>query len=81
LDKIAAISVPYCKCFGIVAGGVMMARCAVKADEKLSNGGDEDFYAEKINTANFYNTHILSLAQGYAQTVIHGAENVIKAVF
>ena len=80
-DQIAAISVPYCRCFGIVAGGVMMARSAAIAGEKLKNGGDKDFYTQKRNTARFYNAHILPQAQGYSQTVIDGAQSVLQAAF
>ena len=81
LDQIAAISVPYCRCFGIVAGGVMMARSAAIAGEKLKNGGDKDFYTQKRNTARFYNAHILPQAQGYSQTVMDGAQSVLQAAF
>jgi alkylation response protein AidB-like acyl-CoA dehydrogenase len=80
-DQIAAVSVPYCRCFGIVAGGVMMLRSATIAEEKLKSGGDKEFYTQKRNTAKFYNTHILPQAKGYSQTVMEGAQSVLQAAF
>jgi hypothetical protein len=80
-DQIAAVSVPYCRCFGIVAGGVMMLRSATIAEEKLKSGGDKEFYTQKRNTAKFYNTHILPQAKGYSQTVMKGAQSVLQAAF
>ncbi len=80
-DQIAAVSVPYCRCFGIVAGGLMMLRSATIAEEKLKSGGDKEFYTQKRNTAKFYNTHILPQAKGYSQTVMEGAQSVLQAAF
>ncbi len=79
LDVIAASSVPYCKCFGFVAGGVMMARSLVAAKMQIEAGGDKKFLQQKINTAEFYMTHILPQAQSFSKTVLHGAQSVLAA--
>jgi len=82
LDETAASSVPYLKCFGVVTMGVMMKKSADKAQEQIATGaGDTKFYEEKINTANFYMSHILPLAMAHKETVIHGAQSVNTAQF
>lgn len=82
LDLTAASSVPYLKCFGVVAMGVMMQRSADKARNAIEQGAsDKKFYEEKVNTAAFYMGHILPLAMAHKETVIHGAESVTAAQF
>jgi hypothetical protein len=79
---VAASSVPYLKCFGLVAGGAMMARSVLAAKKQLEYGqGDESFLNQKIITAQFYASHILPQAMSYAQTVTNGAESVLEAKF
>ncbi|NCO04186.1 MAG: acyl-CoA dehydrogenase [Alphaproteobacteria bacterium] len=82
LDLTAASSVPYLKCFGLTAMGVMMKKSADKAQKQIAAGAsDKIFYAEKINTAEFYMTHLLPLAMAHKETVIHGAQSVKLAQF
>jgi acyl-CoA dehydrogenase len=74
----AAVSVPYLKLWGTVAGGWLMARAALIAEAKLSAGaGDADFYRAKIATARFYAEHILPQASGLASEVVNGAGSVL----
>jgi acyl-CoA dehydrogenase len=77
-NAIAAVSVPYLKLWGTVAGGWLMARAALIAEMKLSDGvGDADFFRAKIATARFYAEHILPQASGLASAVVNGAGSVL----
>jgi alkylation response protein AidB-like acyl-CoA dehydrogenase len=76
-NAVAAVSVPFLKLWGTVAGGWLMARAALIADSKLGTGGDLDFYRAKIATARFYAEHILPLAGAYCRTVVNGASSVL----
>jgi acyl-CoA dehydrogenase len=74
----AAVSVPYLKLCGTVAGGWVMARAAVAASRLAEDPqSDGEFLSAKIATARFYAEHILPHARGYAQTVLSGAESVL----
>ncbi len=71
-------SVPFLKLLGIVAGGWLMARSALIAQEKLkAGGGDAAFYQAKITTARFYADHVLSQASGLSYAVTHGAAGAL----
>jgi hypothetical protein len=75
---VAAVSVPYLKLFGTVAGGWMMARAAAAASEKLKQpDADQDFLADKIATARFYAEHELPKAIPHAREVVRGAGSVL----
>ncbi len=64
LEAVAAVNMPYLNAFGAVAGGVMLARAAVKGDQ------------DRVMTSTFYNQHILPAYKGYIDTVLHGASSV-----
>ncbi len=82
INAAAASSVPYLKCFGIVAGGVMMARSALAAKNELEYGqGDQDFLEEKLRTSQFYATHIMPQARALSHSVVKGAASVLEAKF
>ena len=77
-NAVAAVSVPYLKLWGTVAGGWLMARAALIAETQLSAGAvDADFYRAKIATARFYGEHILPQASGLASEVVNGAGSVL----
>ena len=77
-NAVAAVSVPYLKLWGTVAGGWLMARAASIAETQLAAGaGDADFYRAKIATARFYNEHILPQASALASQVVSGAGSVL----
>lgn len=82
-DKIAASATPYLRCFGLVAGGVMMARGAMAAQKLLEEGGAEDkeFLSQKIITADFYMNHILPHSKALSHSVMGGAVSVLAAKF
>ncbi|MGQ0752217.1 MAG: acyl-CoA dehydrogenase [Betaproteobacteria bacterium] len=74
----AAVSVPYLKLFGIVAGGAMMARAALIAQEKCKDADSGDaFYQAKLATARFYADHLLPQSPALARQITHGAGSVL----
>ena len=75
---VAAVSVPYLKQFGTVAGGWMMARAALIAQDKLRQpDADRDFLEGKLATARFYAEHELPKAFPLAREVTRGADSVL----
>lgn len=82
LDAVAAISVPYLKAMGTFAGGVMLARSALAAQELLMNGdGNADFLDQKILTARFYVESILPMVNAHARTVMVSAKTITSSRF
>jgi len=71
-------AVPFLKLMGIVCGGWQMARAALVAKQRLSEGkGDKSFYEAKIKTARFYADHMLTQAPALRNTIVHGAAGVM----
>ena len=75
LDGLAAIAVPYLKLFGIVAGGVMLARSVVACTNEV----DAKFAGAKKQTAEFYMTHILTQSSGLGHVIAAGMTPVLVA--
>jgi alkylation response protein AidB-like acyl-CoA dehydrogenase len=74
----SGVAVPYLKLFGTVAGGWMMARAALVAQEKLKQpDADRDFLQAKLATARFYAEHELPRALPLVREVTRGAESVL----
>jgi hypothetical protein len=74
----SAVSVPYLKLFGTVAGGWMMARAALVAQAGLKNpGADHDFLESKLATARFYAEHELPRSHLLAREVTRGSQSVL----
>lgn len=69
LDKVGAMSSPFLKAFGMIAGGVLMARCGDIAKSKAS----ETFYDEKAGTVAFYLGNILPLAKTHLEIAKTGS--------
>src|SRR4051812_15321550 len=76
-NAVAAVSVPFLKLWGTVAGGWMMARAALIADAKVGAGGDVNFCRAKVATARFYAEPILPQAAGLASAVTGGSSSVL----
>jgi alkylation response protein AidB-like acyl-CoA dehydrogenase len=75
---VSGVSVPYLKLFGTVAGGWMMARAALIAQEKLKQpDADRDVLEGKLATARFFAEHELPKALPHAREVTRGAESVL----
>jgi 3-(methylthio)propanoyl-CoA dehydrogenase len=70
-----AVSVPYLKLCGYVAGGWLLARSAAIAEAKLE-GAEREFYQAKVQTAAFYAAHVLPLAGALARIVEAGGASV-----
>jgi len=76
-DHGMAVSVPYLKLCGYVAGGWLMAKSAAIAGQKKS-GSDRDFYEAKIRTALFFAEQVLPQAIALSKVVNQGAESVVE---
>jgi hypothetical protein len=77
-NAVAAVSVPYLKLWGTVAGGWQMARAALISDAKLAaKESDAEFHATKIATARFYAEHILPQSAALAAEVTSGAASIL----
>jgi alkylation response protein AidB-like acyl-CoA dehydrogenase len=77
-NAVAAVSVPYLKLWGIVAGGWLMGRAAEIAAARFAESkGDLRFYKTKIATARFYIEHILPQAPALAEEITCGAASVL----
>jgi 3-(methylthio)propanoyl-CoA dehydrogenase len=72
-----AVSVPYLKLCGYVAGGWLLAKSAVLAAAAL-NGPERGFYAAKLQTAGFYAAQVLPIVAGLARVVESGAASVVE---
>ncbi|MBV9698093.1 MAG: acyl-CoA dehydrogenase [Gammaproteobacteria bacterium] len=70
-----AVSVPYLKLCGYVAGGWLLARSAALAAPQCA-GADAGFYTAKVHTAQFYAQHVLPLAVALARVVSGGGASV-----
>jgi hypothetical protein len=71
-------SVPYLRLMGIVAGGWLMARGALAAEQRLEAGdGERSFLEAKIMTARFFADHWLSLAPALMPAIL-GGETVME---
>jgi 3-(methylthio)propanoyl-CoA dehydrogenase len=70
-----AVSVPYLKLCGYVAGGWLLAKSAAIAAAKLA-GAEREFYQAKVQTAAFYAAHVLPLAGALARVVEAGGASV-----
>ena len=75
-DLAMAVSVPYLRLCGYVAGGWMMAKASALAASK-KDGPDRDFYEAKLRTGLFYTEHVLPQALALAQVVTKGAGSVV----
>ncbi len=76
-DHAMAVSVPFLKLCGYVAGGWLMARSAAIAAAKKS-GSDRDFYEAKIRTALFFAEQMLPQSSALSKVVTKGAGSVVE---
>jgi|TARA_Y100000294_G_scaffold26775_1_gene22695 hypothetical protein len=71
-EAVAAGAVPYLRLLGLVAGGWLMAKAALAAEEGLRAGGDKAFLMDKLVSARFYADHVLVQAPALCRTVTRG---------
>jgi len=76
---LGALSVPFLRLSGLVLGGWLQARAAMRAATQLAAGVDADFHKSKLQSARFYAEHLLPLALGYAGLIEGGASSVVDA--
>ncbi len=76
-EDIAAVNTPYQDAFGVIMGGVMMARSALAAAEYAKNGGDKAFCETKRLTALFYAAHVMPSGTAKLKTVMNGSISVL----
>ena len=77
-ERALAVSVPYLKLCGLVAGGWLLAKSAAIAAAGRGAAG-KDFYQSKIRTARFYARQVLPQAIGLTKIVEEGAASVLEA--
>ncbi len=70
-----AVSVPYLKLCGYVAGGWLLAKSAAQAAAQ-AGGAEREFYAAKLRTAAFYAAQVLPTAAALARVVEGGGASV-----
>jgi alkylation response protein AidB-like acyl-CoA dehydrogenase len=72
LDGVGAMSTPYLKAFGIIAGGTYMARA-----KDICASKDSDFDKDKVEAAKFYLSNILPLANAYLDMATKGSKDIV----
>jgi alkylation response protein AidB-like acyl-CoA dehydrogenase len=84
-DKAHAAAAYYLRLFGVVAGGAMMVRAAIAAEDKVLRADDGEteidraFYAAKLATARFYAENMLPQSAGLSVPIIQGA-SALRAI-
>jgi acyl-CoA dehydrogenase len=74
-----AVSVPFLRLWGLVAGGWQLGRSALVASKRLSTGtGDPAFMRAKIATARFYASALMPQAAALARTIAESGETALE---
>ena len=55
-----------------------MVRLAIAAQQRLDNGADDRYYIQKIATARFFATQILTRNNAYLASLQQGAETIVQ---
>lgn len=77
-QDVAAVATPYLELVGTVAGGWLMARAQLAAQDALAaRDGDMDFHAAKVIGARCYAEHVLSRADGIARSIQAGGQSLL----
>jgi len=76
IDALAGAT-PYLRLFGIVAGGAMLARSALHAQEAIDSGSQDERMVDKLVIARFYAEQILPQAPGLGTTIASGSGSVM----
>lgn len=71
---VAAVAVPYLRLLGLAAGGWLMCRAALIAEQKLAAAeGDATFFNAKLISARFFASHFLVQCPALSHTVRDGS--------
>ena len=65
IDSVAAVAHNFLNGFAMIAGGVLLARSAQIADNKIQKNNNDTFYHSKLMTAEYYMLNILPLSDSY----------------
>jgi len=77
-NAVGSASVNYMMLMGYLCGGWVMGLSALKANQLLASGGDdESFLKTKQMTAKFYFEHLLPRTASYQATVLAGSESMM----
>lgn len=75
---VAASAMPYLRLWGVVAGGWMLLRACLSAqDAPVQSEHSSDFLANKVATSQFFSERILTRSTGYRDEVLAGAGSVL----
>ncbi len=75
--QVAAGAAPYLDLLGRTTGGWLLAKSAMIAEQRLTDGnGDPKYLNGKILSARFFADHVLSTAQGLSDTVVSGCQAI-----
>ncbi len=77
IDTKFAGATPFLHLTGTVVGGWLMAKAALAAHKKASNGGDRPFLEAKIVTARFYAEHVLPRVHALLPEITQGSGSVL----
>ncbi|MGI9017283.1 MAG: acyl-CoA dehydrogenase [Euzebya sp.] len=67
---------PFLRMFATTVAGYLTAVGAIAAKDKIDEGEDDPFYADKLTTARFYCGNILPTVHGLLDAVTAGAEDL-----
>ena len=74
VNGVLAGATPYLRLFSQVAGGAYMARAAALATERVADGSDPGFHAERVAVAEFFADQLLPQVLGLVPSITAGAE-------
>jgi len=80
-DKSAAgsVSVNFMMMFGYICGAWMMAKSAIKSQQKIDSGeGESEFFKAKLVTAQFYFDHLLPRIQTNMAIIQAGSDSIMS---
>ena len=67
-----SVAHPYLMIFGNTICYWLLCKLAFAAHEKIKDGDNDSFYSQKIATANFFASHILSRNEGLLESITRG---------
>ena len=71
-----AAGVPFLLLTAQVMAGWQMAKSLIAAQQAIDSGQDVEFHQSKVETAHFYDEHILTQSPGLAQSIVFGGDSV-----
>ncbi|MDE0842056.1 MAG: acyl-CoA dehydrogenase [Porticoccaceae bacterium] len=75
-DEAPAVAYSYLMLFGNAVSFWLLVVLAAAAQKRIDDGATDRFYSQKIATANFFASQILSRNQGFLQAIYDGSESL-----